>query len=207
LKLEFYGVKGKAKLLFKSYLSNRYQRVVITNTNLNPNEYSTWGRIRHGVPQVSILGPLLFLLYINDLPKIINDKTVLLLFADDTSLLVTSSNYDDLHQKLNTAFHDINEWFKANQLSINFNKTHSIQFTASNNNSLIEIKVAYDKKQITSLSNIRFLGIYIDDRMSWKHHPEQISPKLDMLCYIIRTIKPYTYINGLLLLPKFYYKL
>jgi hypothetical protein len=143
------------------------------------------------------LVPLLFLLYINDLPKFINDKAVPILFADNTSLLVTSSNYDDLCQQLNTAFHDINVWFKANQIFINFNKTHYIQFTSSNNNPLTEIKVAYNKKQITPLSNIKFLGIYIDDKMSWKHHIEQISPKLNMVCYIIRKIKPYTSINTL----------
>jgi hypothetical protein len=143
--LEFYGVKGKAKLWFKSYFRNRYQRVLITNTNLNPNECSARGRIRHRVPQGSILGPLLFLLYIIDLPKIINDKTVLILFADDTSLLVTSLNYDDLRVNIYTAFHNINEWFKANQLAINFNKTHYIQFTASNNNPITEIKT--EKKE------------------------------------------------------------
>jgi hypothetical protein len=63
--------------------------------------------------------------------KTITDKTVPILFADDTSLLDTSSNYNDFCLNLNTAFHCINEWFKANQLSINFNKTHHIQFTAS----------------------------------------------------------------------------
>jgi glutathionyl-hydroquinone reductase len=125
------------------------------------------------------LGPLLFLLYTNDLPKIINDKTIPILFTDDTSLLVTSTNHDDLHKKLNTAFHDINELLKANQLPINVNKTHYIQFTSSNNNPLTEIKVAYNEKSITLLSNIKFLGIYIDDKMSWKHHIEQISPKLN----------------------------
>jgi hypothetical protein len=115
--LEFYGVKCKTKLGFKSYPSNRYQTVLITNTNLNPNEFLTLGRIRHRVPQGSVRGPLLFLLYTNGLPKIINDKAVPILFADDNSLLVTSSNYDDLRQKINTVFQDVNEWFKANQLN------------------------------------------------------------------------------------------
>jgi hypothetical protein len=89
------------------------------------------------------------------------------------------------------------QWFKANKYSINFNKTHYIQFTSSNNNLLTEIKVAYDRQQITSLSNIKFLGIYIDDKMSWKHHIEQISSTLKVTCYTIRTTKPYTSINTL----------
>jgi hypothetical protein len=88
--------------------------VLITNTNLNLNESSIWGKIRHGVPQGSILGPLLFILYINDLLQIINDNTVRILFADNTSLLVTSSTHEDLCANTNTAFHSINDWYKVN---------------------------------------------------------------------------------------------
>jgi hypothetical protein len=84
----FYGVQGKAKLWFESYLRNRYQRVLITSTNLDLNDFSTWGKIKHGVPQGSILGPLLFLLYINDLPKTINEK--LYLYCLQTILVIKS---------------------------------------------------------------------------------------------------------------------
>jgi hypothetical protein len=107
-KLEFYGIKGKVKLWFESYLRNGYQRVLITSTNSNFNVSSIWGKIKHGVPQGSILGPLLFLIYINDLPKTINDKTIPILFADDTSLLVTSSNHNDLYINSNSVFRCIN---------------------------------------------------------------------------------------------------
>jgi hypothetical protein len=105
--LEFYGVNGKAKLWFESYLRNRYQRVLITSTNLSLNDFLMWGKIKHGVPQGSILGPLLFLLYMSDLLKSINDESVRILFADDTSLLVTSPNLNGLRVNINIAFHCI----------------------------------------------------------------------------------------------------
>jgi hypothetical protein len=109
-KLEFYGVKGKAKLWFESYFSNRYQRVSITNNVLNQNYFSTWQRTKHDVLQGSILGPLLFLFYINDLPKAIDDKSIPILCADDTSVLITSPNKNDFQLNLTTAFNSMNEW-------------------------------------------------------------------------------------------------
>jgi len=94
-KLDFYGAEGKTLLWFKSYLSNSYQRVILNNNVNCQNLSSTWQKITQGVPQRSILGPLLFLIYINDLPKIINDIAIPILFADDTTILITSPNKSD----------------------------------------------------------------------------------------------------------------
>jgi hypothetical protein len=196
-KLELYDIKGKVKLWFESYLRNRYQRVLITSTNSNLNDFSMWDKIKHGVPQGSILGPLLFLIYINDLPKTINDKTIPILFSDDTSLLVTSSNYNDLYISSNIAFRCINEWFEANQLNINLKKTHHILFTACNKKPRINTEIVYENKQITTVTNTKISGIYIDDNMNWKSHIEHIGSKLSTACYIIRSIKPYISVNNL----------
>ena len=102
-KLEFYGITGKANNLIKSYLSDRYQRVLIKN-NCSNRCFSEWGKIKQGVPQGSILGPLFFLLYkyINDLPGLINDISKPTVFADDTSIIFTHSNYLDLKHEINT---------------------------------------------------------------------------------------------------------
>jgi hypothetical protein len=118
-----------------------------------------WGKIKHGVPKGSILGPLLFLIYINDLPKTIDDKTIPILFADDTSLLVTSSNYNDLYINSNIVFRCINEWFGANQLTINLKKTRHILFTACNKKPRIDTEIVYENKQITTVTNTKILGI------------------------------------------------
>jgi hypothetical protein len=86
LKMEFYGIKGISNRLIKSYLSNRYQRVLI---NKNSNQYySDWELICYGVPQGSILGPLFFRLYINYLPTVISDISSPVLYADDTSITI-----------------------------------------------------------------------------------------------------------------------
>jgi hypothetical protein len=109
-KLPYYGISGRAKLLLDSYLQNRYQRVQITNSYLNSNTVSKWTKIKYGVPQGSILGPLLFLVYISDLPKAIQHTAFPILFADDTSILLTSNI--EMQSDLNIVFEQLIKWFK-----------------------------------------------------------------------------------------------
>ena len=189
VELEFCGVKGKAKLWFESYFSSRYQRVSITNNVLNWNYFPTWEEIKHGIPQGSILGPLLFLFCINDLPKAINDKSIPVLFADDTSILITSPKKNFQHE-ITAAFNFINEWLNTDLLFINFSKTHYVQFTTKNKPKS-HIKISYNNKQISTTSTIKFLGICINVTINWKYHIEYILSKLSAVCYAMRIIKPY----------------
>jgi hypothetical protein len=101
-KLPCYGINVKAKLLLESYLQNRYQRFQITNSYFNSNTVSKLTKITYGVPQGSILGPLLFLVYINNLPKAVEHKALPILFTDDTSTILTSPNNTQMQSDFNT---------------------------------------------------------------------------------------------------------
>ena len=128
-KMKFYGVSGKFYNLVKSYLDGRYQKIVLSHSN---GIESTWEEIRQGVRQGSILWPLLFLIHINDLPNLASTGTKTLLYADNTSIIVTSSNLENFETKINKIFGDINNWFNVNQLTLNYNKTNFLQFNMKN---------------------------------------------------------------------------
>jgi len=135
-------------------------RVQISDVELNQTSSSAWGKITDGVPQGSVLGPLLFLIYVNDLPKTVNDWTVPILFSDHTSIIVKSPNPRDFQTNLFTHFHCVNKWFKVNLLSINTDKTHYIQFKTKNKPTF-DINIICNDNLITTLPQIKFLGIYI----------------------------------------------
>jgi len=119
---------------------------------------SGWGEITHGVPQGSILGPLFFLLYINDLPHSINKNNKIVLFADDTSLIISNPDLIKFRNDANKILQHIQECFNANLISLNWEKTHFMHFTTKNNSSSNFDIIYKDKKLITD-GSITFLGL------------------------------------------------
>ena len=153
----------------------------ITNQYSNTNTQSKWSKITKGVPQGSILGPLLFLIFINDLPKAVEPTAIPITFADDTSILIKSPNIVQLQSDLNSVMGQLNEWFQENLITLNLLKTHFIQFTNKNiGNSDIQIKI--ENKYIATVNEIKFLGLIIDNKLSWKGHIDHIIPKLSSAC-------------------------
>jgi len=145
----------RVKRLIESYLTGRYQTVTLNNIT-NNNNSSKWELLKCGVPQGSILGPLFFLIYINDLPTILNNDNNMVLFADDTSIIITDTNRRDFNVNANQTFQDINTWFKVNLLTLNLNKTQYLGFRTKNYYN-VNTQIKYDQKCITSTSEINFL--------------------------------------------------
>ncbi|PNF37508.1 hypothetical protein B7P43_G14331 [Cryptotermes secundus] len=193
-KLEFYGIRGIFLKLMKSYLEGRHQKVVLDNNS--PEASSNWGEIKHGVPQGSILGPLLFLLYVNDLPKIGNNKAEMVLYADDTSIIVKSLNLTDFTNCANKILQDMKNWFTTNLLSLNEDKTQYMQFVTKRS-SLVDLHVMYESREIANTSNVKFLGLTLDSTFSWKNHIDAIIPKLSSACFAVRAIKPFLSLESL----------
>ena len=195
-KLSNIGVRGTELLWFKSYLTNRQQLVTIDNTD---SELLT---ILNGVPQGSILGPLLFLIYINDLPECSN--LLSFLFADDTALTASSDNIDDLFTFANTEFQKLCTYFRLNKLSLHPDKTkylfisHSTtspqhQIFINNNNTGEDDRTRVHQltrvKTDDSVPAIKYLGVYFDPQLNFRYHIAQISKKLSYAIFSLKRAK------------------
>ena len=124
------------------------------------------------------------MIYINDLPKLSSVGTKILLYADDTSIIVTSPNLGNFETKIDKIFGDINNWFKVNQLILNYNKAHYLQFNTKNSCDY-DFKLNYQGNDVKSSSNTKFLVSIIDDSLSWKAHIDQMMYKLNIACFVI----------------------
>jgi hypothetical protein len=186
--MKFYGITGVASRIPESNLWNRYQRVVI-------NEFSsTWKEVQHWVPQGSVLGSLLFLIYINDLSKSISDKSIPVLFADDTSFIITNRDDNEFRHKVNEVFNKINKWFHSNLLTVKYDKTYFLQFITKANKDNNK-QILYSKTKITTVKSIKFLGLTLDTTLNWKHHISELIPRLNKACCAIRSIKLFMSLN------------
>jgi hypothetical protein len=134
------------------------------------------------------LGPLLFLLYINDLPNAIIQNATPILFADDTSVIITGQDPRRLQHDLNTTFRQISEWFQLNSLSLNISETHFIQFSSKSLNDS-DINITYENNYISKVNDLNFLGLNINNTLSWKTHIDKILPKLSSACFAMWAVK------------------
>lgn len=183
VKLERYGIRGNALSLIRSYLGNRTQRVV---------EYDTEGRlikserakVNRGVPQGSILGPLLYIMYTNELPCVSGEHTVL--YADDASLVFSECDGSLLAERVQMVMGTVDEYFKTNNLFMNVPKTQCILFGNRGENK--NFTFVYNAESITSQKSVSFLGVHIDARLDWRVHIEKVSTKIAQYCFALKIV-------------------
>ena len=170
-KLYHYGVRGKCNKWFQSYLQDREQYVSVSGIK------SKSRTVKHGVPQGSVLGPLLFLIYINDLPNalIFSDPFI---FADDTALIYSDENLKRINKRMNIDLKLLVHWLKANKIGLNADKTEAILFKTPRKKLNFELKLKLNGKRLLFSSCVKYLGITLDENLSWTQHKNTVALKL-----------------------------
>ena len=205
-KLSYFGADQATAKWFQSYLSNRTQRC-----NVNGN-LSTASTVTCGVPQGSILGPLLFLMYINDLPNCLQVAAPRM-FAHDTSITLSAKTVANLKLAVTSELNNLTCWLRANKLSLNVAKTELMIIGSRQrlNAQCEEINISIDDRTIRRVDHTKSLGLTIDAQLSWSKHVDEISKKVSSAIGALKRVRPFiptdvaTHIYNALILPHFDY--
>ncbi len=173
-KLSHYGIRGTVNKWFKSYLSDRSQYVSVNGVK------SCKQPVCMGVPQGSVLGPLLFLIYVNDIAKAISDSSVTtMLFADDTNIFIENKDSGVLMAKAKKSLQELHDWFCSNKLSLNIEKTQYSIFRTVNKSIPPECdNIMFRNTHIERVENCKYLGVILDDKLNWNSHIQSITNSL-----------------------------
>ena len=185
-KLERYGIRGVALNWFKSYLTDRKIRVKCKVESTGKLEYSKEYPITFGAPQGSCLGPLIFLLFNNDLHRVIKHSQVIL-FADDTTLYITDHNISRIKTNLEHDLKLLQDWFHANKLTLNLSKTQCMLFKAKKGCPSITLNI--NNILIKQQQQAKFLGLILDDELSWTPHINDRLTKIKRNKHMLMTSK------------------
>jgi hypothetical protein len=179
-KLRKHGIKGKLLAWFMDYLKDRQQRVIINGVA------SSWGNIEAGVPQGSVLGPLLFLIFINDITHVIRNCKIRL-FADDTCLFIEVDNHIDAANKVNQDLATINDW--SNKWLVNFSPQKTKDLVITNKATTDHPNLSLDNQIIEKVSEHKHLGVTLTSDLNWKTHVYNIGKKAYNCIGILRPLK------------------
>ena len=183
-KLRHYGIRGTPLIWFESYLSNRSQFVKYKNS------CSSHVNITHSVPQGSLLGPILFNIYINDIIKSFQHLKSIL-YADDSCLYSSNKNICTLLANINSDLSLIEKWLGANKLTLNINKSHYIIFKNRKTlpNDIGQLVIG--GQNLERVSDTDFLGVVLQDNLSWKKHIQKVNKKINKYCSIFYLTRKY----------------
>jgi hypothetical protein len=191
-KLDSYGIRGVPKLWFKTYLTNHTQFVEIIQADEQKHTHDRYlsapRKTLCGVPQGSILGPILFLLYINDLNTYVKDVQMIL-YADDTNILIMDKNEESLKIKLASVMKQLEVWFYNNELILNVEKSKVMSFYSRYCRCYCIPNIIDNNMEITYSSVLKFLALTITNNLNWKTHIQTLCACLSKVYYILKSLK------------------
>lgn len=195
-KLHQYGIRGVALDWFHSYLHGRRQRIVVDGAHEQVK--SNFEQITMGIPQGSVLGPVLFVIYINDLADTVNSTGCTMVnYADDTNILASGLNFPDLVTAASRVLSSVSEWFTINKLILNNDKTGVVLFKTNHASFVTPDTLLLNNETYATKQAFKFLGIHVDDVLNWQIHIDYVCSKLQPVCYGVKVLKRYMNISTL----------
>ena len=182
-KLSLYGFRGNSLQWFKSYLHGRRQRVVFGRAE------SDWTVACTGVSQGSILGPLLFSIFINDLPATLSRSTVMM-YADDTTVYFSYSDAEKVQKVLTEDLGNLSSWIAANGLKMSVKKTQVMMLSRKGREKEAgRLQVSIDNEVFAKCDEIKYLGVIVDNHLTWRSHIEEVRKKCLSALAVLRKLK------------------